>query len=162
MRYYGGGYYDIKHIHFDFQPYFEKLYNGPENMLAIGYHEVNSWDIACTAEPGEVACDTIKKTPQKWMGNGGYIFKKNTPLVENWHNRLHVILDKKYEALKQNPAQVPRDRYGSMITVKGVTKRSNYPLNWAQINGEILVRAQWDNAGKFYLDMAFIDFVDYQ
>ena len=57
---------------------------------------------------------------------------------------------------------MPRDKYGSIITVNGVTKRSNYSLNWAQINGELLVRNQWDNSGKFYLDMPFIDFVDYQ
>ena len=38
MRYYGGGYSDIKHVHFDYQPYFDRLFNGPSDKLAYGYH----------------------------------------------------------------------------------------------------------------------------
>jgi hypothetical protein len=47
MHFYGGGYSDIKHIHYDWLPYFEKLYNGAEDMYAIGYHELFPHDIAC-------------------------------------------------------------------------------------------------------------------
>lgn len=50
MHFYGGGYADIKHIHFNWFAYFEKLYNGPQDKYAIGYHEIFSYDIACYKE----------------------------------------------------------------------------------------------------------------
>ena len=65
------------------------------------------------------------------MGNGYYIFKKDTPLVVSWMNRSNKILDQKYEQLKANPAQSPRDKEGAMIVVDGATRRSKYPLRWA-------------------------------
>ena len=37
MRFYGGGYSDIKHLHFDFEPYFKKLFESPSVKYAIGY-----------------------------------------------------------------------------------------------------------------------------
>jgi hypothetical protein len=121
----------LKHIHFDFQPYFEKLFNGPENKWGYGYHEINSWDIGCHEEPNEISCAVIKRDPTKAMGNGYYLFKKNTPLVINWMDRCHKILDHKLDLLKANPAQTPRDRMGEIRTVNGVRVQSTYPLRWA-------------------------------
>jgi hypothetical protein len=38
LHYYGGGYTDMKHLDYDFLPYFKKLEDSPDDMYAIGYH----------------------------------------------------------------------------------------------------------------------------
>jgi len=38
MQSFGGGYADIKHNHYDWRPYFEKLYANPDKY-AMGYRE---------------------------------------------------------------------------------------------------------------------------
>lgn len=46
LNHYGGGYADIKHLHFDWKPYFEKLYSNPLKW-ALGYPEISPWHVPC-------------------------------------------------------------------------------------------------------------------
>ncbi len=39
LYFYGGGYTDIKHFHFDMGPFFRKLEKSPSNIYAIGHKE---------------------------------------------------------------------------------------------------------------------------
>ena len=48
---FGGGYADIKHSHFDWNPYFKKLYDNPDKY-AMGYPEIDREDVACSDEYG--------------------------------------------------------------------------------------------------------------
>jgi hypothetical protein len=50
-------------------------------MLAIGYHEKNGYDVACNPDDKSINCFQIKKHYKEIIGNGKYIFKKNTNLT---------------------------------------------------------------------------------
>lgn len=49
------------------------------------------------------------------MGNGMYIHRHPSPIMDNFFKRTTTILDQKYEALKNNPARIPRDRVGATV-----------------------------------------------
>ena len=127
-HFHGGGYSDLKHWHTDWQPYFEQLVNGPEDMYAMGYFEITFPYPVCREEPGEVACSVLKAkgTADKFMGAAAFIFKPRTPLSTEWYRRLTKVMDDKYEQLKQNPATTPRDVLGNWVN--GL--QSKYPFRW--------------------------------
>lgn len=46
MHNFGGGYSDVKHVHYDWRPYFKKLYDSP-NKHSMGYYEKYDYYVAC-------------------------------------------------------------------------------------------------------------------
>jgi hypothetical protein len=117
MRFYGGGYSDIKTPTDSWINSFSKLYNTNDKWI-IGYPETY-----------DGAVKHHKKYYKYLIGNGAYICKKNTPLVIEWYNELINILDEKLELLKNNPAKHHRDH--------SEEKDSNYPIGWNEILGRI-------------------------
>lgn len=55
MHNYGGGYTDVKHIHFDWKPYFESFENQTK-YIARGYSEKFIYHVACAKEDSPPDC----------------------------------------------------------------------------------------------------------
>ena len=132
MHIYGGGYTDIKETNYSWDPYFDVL-NNLDNKWGLGYAEASIGGVACSKN-----CEWVKDNWQKLIGNGSYIFKRQTPFTLDWFNELNKVLDEKYEALKANPAQVSDDSNSKEIKNQdGTITISKYPLGWAEILGDI-------------------------
>ena len=84
MHLYGGGYSDAKHTHFDWRPYFERLQNDRDHD-AYGYAEKLAIDIPCLDSGNEqTSCAKIRSHYSKIIGNGLFIFKRDSPLTREW------------------------------------------------------------------------------
>lgn len=99
MSNYGGGYTDIKHVHFNWRPYFERLEKNKETKWAVGYAERSQGDVGCKDEHGEPNCSVIMSNYKNLLGNGQYIHIKNSPIAKEWLSLQHTILDRRYPAL---------------------------------------------------------------
>lgn len=113
MNFHGGGYCDIKKTTGSWKKSFENLYNN-SNAWIIGYKEI----------PGG---SPVNINHNYLIGNGAYICKKNTKLTNEWYNNMILLLDKKLEDLKKNPANNPRDSFSN--------NGSKYPISWAEMLG---------------------------
>ena len=153
MHHYGGGYSDIKKTSGSWISFFDSLYSN-DNLYGVGYHEIESGHVAilenCTLNPKNskfcrdfsISNDgdrwdssIIKSNWNKLIGNGCFIFKKNTPFTNDWWNALNEKMDGYLESLKRFPAQFPRDANGHINPI--TNQLSNYPIKWAVINGNI-------------------------
>lgn len=151
MHHYGGGYSDIKRTLGSWTGFFDALYSN-DDLYGIGYGERSSNDIAilenCTLNPiDSIYCRefTINEKGDKWdstiikenwhniIGNGAYIFKKNTPFTLDWWNGVNEKMDGYLSQLKENPAKWGRDAKNHINPNTG--EFSNYPISWAVING---------------------------
>ena len=119
MRFYGGGYSDIKKTTGSWVESFEILQKS--DKWIIGYKEIN----------GGVAYHPLNNKWDELIGNGAYICKPNTPLVIEWYNEMIKLMDKKYNELKKNPATFPRDKK---------ELNNNYPIEWNEMLGRIFHR----------------------
>jgi hypothetical protein len=124
MHHYGGGYTDIKNTTVNWKPFFDNL-NKTNNFIVNGYTEIASGSASSNPE--------ILKNYKKLIGNGSYIFKKNTKLTQEWINILHKKLDKKYDLLVKNPALEPNDYLNS---TEYSSSPSKYPFQWAELLGQ--------------------------
>ncbi len=75
------------------------------------------------------------------IGNCAYIFRANSKFTQCWYDELHKVLNDKLEFLKKNPAKSPIDRY-RLRSTKPILRqlglaRSEYPLTWTEILGDI-------------------------
>lgn len=120
LHHFGGGYTDIKRQTQNWSPFFDKLYNS--DMYALGYKkregQVVSWK---------------KEVVDSWrelIGPASNIFKCNTPFTNEWYNNMNIMLDTKYEELKQNPAKFSQDTLDIMYE----GKKSKYPMVWSEFN----------------------------
>lgn len=124
MNYYGGGYSDIKQINNSWLEQFEELMSS--DNLACGYAEKSPGDIAYGTN--ENINQKMKENYDKLIGNGCYIFKKNTPLTNEWYKQMMNKMDYIYDNLKKYPSknvdQVYSDEYP-------------YPLQWNELLGQI-------------------------
>ena len=151
MHHYGGGYSDIKQTLGSWNPFFNKLYDD-DNLYCIGYGERDPGHIArlenCTLNPkySKYSLDyTTNHDGSKWdstqikdnwfklIGNGAFICKKNTPFTLDWWNSLNEKMDGYLSQLKLNPSKWGRDALGHINPNNG--EISNYPIDWAVING---------------------------
>ena len=125
MHNFGGGYSDIKQTTCDWGPYFSELEKS--DKIGIGYREKPRESARlenCTLDPTKsVYCRefTLDETGTRWssrhlksnenklIGNGCYIFRKQTEFTQDWWNALHEKMDGYYDELKKNPATWPRD-----------------------------------------------------
>lgn len=112
MNFYGEGYCDIKKTTGSWKQSFHDLYNS--DAWINGYKEI----------PGG---SPVGINHNYLIGNGAYICKKNTPLTNEWYNNMIILLDKKLEDLKKNPANNPRDSFNN--------NGSKYPIAWAEMLG---------------------------
>ena len=129
MYHYGGGYSDIKMQTGSWVESFEAMEAHPE-MIGIGYREVPG------GVPGYLRTPSGSPLGPCWrmmIGNGAYIFRRDTDFLSLWFDRLHRVLDGKSHALKLHPARIPRDRTGA--THEGTV--SEYPLVWSEILADI-------------------------
>ena len=120
MRHYGGGYSDIKIPNGSWVRAFETMENDPEIW-------VNGYPESC---PEAIAFHPASHLWQKLCGNGAYVIRANTPFVKAWFEKQASVLDKHYEALKENPSTQP----DCCIEYVPGTK---YPLHWNELLGRI-------------------------
>jgi hypothetical protein len=119
MNFYGGGYSDIKEHYGPWCDAFNFLEARP-NKYIIGYRETGPWDIC------------VSSLENKWnqlIGNGAYICRSNTPLTNEWYNKMIALLDTKLIRLKKFPATFPQETCG--------TSGGKYPIAWSEMLGQI-------------------------
>lgn len=127
----------------------------------MGYPERARYHVACNDEHSPPPCRNLYAKYYKLIGNGGYLYKKNTILTQDAISRNHKTLDKKLELLKANPASHPRDRIGN-FTEYGVKYSSKYPLRWAEIGGEVMSRVAYANLDRYLYDLPYYVMADYR
>jgi hypothetical protein len=123
MYHYGGGYSDIKMQTGSWVESFEAMEVNQE-MIGIGYREVpGGVPLYLRTESGS----PLSACWQLLIGNGAYIFRRDTDFLRLWFARLHQVLDQESQALKLHPARFPQDSRTA----------SGYPLLWSQILADI-------------------------
>tara|TARA_Y100000389_G_scaffold36271_1_gene30873 strand:- start:322 stop:963 length:642 start_codon:yes stop_codon:yes gene_type:complete len=130
MHNYGGAYSDIKVLADSWLLSYEELHNS--EYLINGYKEINCMETA--KGRGLIKDVWLALNFYKIIGNGAYICKPNTAFTGEWIDKVHQILDQKYELLVNHPARDHRDFYHKELN-GGID--SEYPLRWAEICGEI-------------------------
>ena len=143
MRHYGGGYSDIKNCEFDWNPFFAQLESSDKDF--VSYAEKSHWD--CGYELAGTVFSEIG-------GNGMFIFKKNSLTAKLWYEEVQRKMDDVLEDLKLNPGtNLTRDQIKNCST--------GYPLRWAEIQGELFHKVQYENLGRSLLTMPYIDTRNY-
>lgn len=94
MHHYGGGYGDVKHTHFDWRFYIDKMMKS-DKIFAMGYAE-RGRDAACAEYEGPPSCWEVQSQSHRIMGNTHYVFKKNTVVTQEWFAWVTKNLDNKY------------------------------------------------------------------
>ena len=128
MHHHGGGYADIKHINNSWLPAWNSLFESEK--WAIGYREIGLRGVAI------VPSLNYFKLLFNWkslIGNCAYIFKPRTPFTTEWLQKSNDFLDNKLSDLILNPASVPEDYKGKLIS----GEKSLYPLRWSELLGNI-------------------------
>lgn len=124
MHHFGGGYADIK-------PYSKNnnwkqcfsLINRDITIDIIGIHEVEN------GTPFKEFNNPLDR--EKLLGNGFFIVRRMTNFTSLWYQRMLELMDEKLLALEKHPAPTS---FGG----------PNYPLRWAEIQGEIFHRTIMD------------------
>ena len=135
LHHFGGGYADIKQTDFDWSPWFDK-FDDP-TIWAVGYQEVGPTGVAYGAK------DRSRLTAEfeKLIGNGAYIFRRNTELTRRWYEELKQRMDIFLPELKRYPSRHPRDelnRNSSNVLFRTLgVGRSKYPITWSGILADI-------------------------
>ena len=119
MRFYGGGYSDIKKTTRSWISSFNKLYNSTKWI--IGYMELSDG----------VANRELVYYWKELIGNCAYICKPNTLLVVEWYDKMIKLMDEKYQKLKENPSKFPQDCHEN---------GTGYPIEWNELLGRIFHR----------------------
>jgi len=140
MRFYGGGYSDIKETTGDWNDSFTLLNNS--DKWIIGYKEIE----------GGVAYQPLYQKWKDLIGNGAYICKPGTPLVKEWYNDMIKLMDKKLEELKKNPSSDPRDQK---------EHNTGYPIEWNELLGRIFHRKIYKNKDKILNSLPIVNTNDY-
>jgi hypothetical protein len=120
MHFYGGAYSDIKNVTGSWIEAYNDLVND-KNKYANGVKEVGEYGVASLNKE-------IIKNWFKLIGNGGYIFRKNTPFTNEWYNSMLQKMNDVSEELKKYPSTHPQQVYSDTY---------KYPLRWAELLGEI-------------------------
>ena len=124
MNFYGGGYSDIKQINDSWLIHYDQLMNS--DKWACGYAEREPSDIAYGSD--QELNKQMKENYNKLIGNGCYIFKKNTPLTNEWYDQMIKMMDEKYKMLKKYPAIKIRQNHPHDKEIY------SYPLQWHEFN----------------------------
>ena len=143
MLNYGGGYSDVKPLTFDWTPFFRTL--DSSRYQFVGYPEFGPDGVAGGPQVAE-----------NWSQLAGacyYIFRPRSAFAREWLHRIHNILDEMQPKLLKHPGNFhPRAVRGGVFQPKTAQEkqmRSEYPLEWTQINGSIFHPLQLDFIGEF-------------
>jgi len=149
MNFHGGGYTDIKEINDSWIEHYYKLKNS--HKWGCGYAEKNAGDIAYGKN--EIINKKMKENYSKLIGNGNYIFKKNTPLTNDWYEQMMKLMDEKYEELKKYPSKSPQQIH---------TKEYPYPFSWNELLGQIFHPLVYKYKDKLYKDLPYVNVSNYR
>lgn len=141
MNFYGGGYSDIKKTTGSWVSSFENLKKS--DKWICGYPEIE----------GGVAYKPLTEEWNKLIGNCAYICKPQTPLTTEWYNDMIKLLDTKLEKLKEHPSSRPDDC---------VEKGTGYPIEWAEMLGNIFHRVIYKYLDKISYELPISIFVNYR
>jgi len=128
MNFYGGGYTDIKKQTSSWASCFDILNN--TDFLGCGYREIHPSHIAINEKTAKNISDY-----KNFIGNGAYIFKKNTALTNEWYETTNKKMDSIFDDLKNNPANHPRTIRGGIQGSRSFY--TGYPLGWVELLGDI-------------------------
>jgi hypothetical protein len=129
LFHYGGGYSDIKMQTGSWVDSFETM-EAHKQLTGIGYREVPG------GVPGHLTTESGSPLGECWpvlIGNGAYIFRRDTEFLRLWFTRLHQVLDLRSRDLMLHPARFPQDYRG----VEHGGSVSEYPLWWSAILADI-------------------------
>jgi hypothetical protein len=141
MRFYGGGYSDIKKTTGSWKESFEKLEKS--DKWIIGYKEIK----------GGAANPTLAENWEDLIGNCAYICKANTPLVIEWYNSMIHLMNKKLSELEKNPSKFPQD-------CKEIN--NGYPIGWNEMLGRIFHPIQYKFKHKTLNTLPICNFTSYR
>lgn len=139
MLHYGGGYSDLKKLKTNLSKYYSKLEESSYEFL--GYPE---------SHPGAVAgSEQMQKDFDKLAGNCCFIFKPESNFSKSWFYEVGKVLDDNYSQLETcwqiHSLGDESFEYEFPFVPEG------YPLAWAQLQGEIFHRLQWQNQKSYGL-----------
>ena len=120
MCHYGGGYADIKPHSHSWGQAFDKL-DASSIAYGVGYPEVGFWGAACNGMVESNLKNDIRTYWRYLIGNCAFIFRPNTPLVNEWHAEAKKRIVALTDTLREHPA---KDAYGT---------NPDYPVVWASI-----------------------------
>jgi hypothetical protein len=112
MKFYGGGYHDIKQATGSWVDSFSSLKKSDKQIMgfAEGKYGPNKF---------------FRRHWKKLIGTSAFICKKDSMITNDWYSKVVSLLDKKHEKLKKHPSMNPRD------------KTKEYPLFWSELLGNI-------------------------
>lgn len=119
MLHYGGGYVDIKICLTSWKKIFENLNNS--DKWCIGKREKFMGGVSNIE--GNIGQD-CKIYHNNLISNGGYIYKPNSPIAQEWMDEIYKRLDFYMPELQKNPG----DAFGT----------GDYPIPWAYLAGYIM------------------------
>jgi hypothetical protein len=122
MRFYGGGYSDVKMTTGSWKDSFEKL-NGSD-ALANGYKELSKRSVP--------AGGGLRKNWHRLIGCSAFICKPQTKFTEDWYNKMMLTLDKNLKQLKKYPAKGCCDRFRGGPR-NPITNQRRYPFRWQDL-----------------------------
>ena len=154
MHHYGGGYSDIKTTSARWEQFFVQLEDS-QDSFALGYTELAHGIPHLHGQFG----DKVRAAHKELIGLCAFIFKPNTLLSTEWYEQLNKVLDEKLVSLKANPGKFSLDQFG-LVLPDG--SRSNYPLRWAEILGEILHPLFFEYRQKLIKDQIQPQFTEYR
>lgn len=146
MHNFGGGYCDIKQIDDSWNHSF-KLLNDNEDLLCVGYQEINRWGVGNLYSSAvqlnrsnykkleaEIKYRYYQLNYKSLIGVCAFVFKPNTSLTTEWWNTLNDRLDELLPELQLHPAKYPKERGGHEYD----GSISKYPVPWSYILADIL------------------------
>ena len=149
MNFYGGGYSDIKQIKDSWLEQYKELMN--LDKWACGYQETSPDDIAYGSN--EKINKQMKENYNKLIGNGCYIFKKNTLLTNEWYKQLMLLMDNKYDNLKKYPSKDVRQVYSDEYP---------YPFGWNELLGKIFHPLVYKYNDKILKSLSYVNMNNYR
>ena len=137
MHHFGGGYSDVKKLRVNLSKYYSRLEKSDYQFL--GYPE---------SQPADVAGpESMQEDYKKLVGNGCFIFKRRSDFSKLWFHEVGKVLDDNFYELEKC-----WEIYSSgdeLFNYEFPLVPEEYPLSWAQIQGEIFHRLQWENQQSY-------------
>lgn len=148
MNFYGGCYSDIKMYNHNLDLNFKELRNSNEQIYGVGYSETRMQDVCPTSKH--------RRDFKNHIGNGCFIFKKNTFFTNLWLDKVNESLDSFLPNLKKYPG-TNFDRL-----VFGEKKGYDYPLKWADMQGNIFHPLVYKYKDNFLKNLKPPSFTNYR
>ncbi|MFM9108751.1 MAG: hypothetical protein ACKOWF_18855 [Chloroflexota bacterium] len=150
MHHHGGGYTDLKFQSFAWTPWFELLDATPWAYFC-GCREHTASYI-----PHREPFTGMEESFLELCGQIHFLFRPLTVFTAEWMDKIHLILDRNLEALREHPGNYhPRAIAGGVMEddTDGAHDGSKYPLRWNEILAEPLLELMYRHRGQFLLEM---------